>query len=184
MTEILPKSFTYEDYLNLPDDGNRYELIEGRLFVTPPPITAHQYASMRLLVSLSGVIRARKLGVAYHAPYEIHLSNTNTIVQPDILFIRAENAPTADDPYFAGIPDLLVEILSEGTQSADTHVKFGVYESAGVPEYWIVDPRIKSVAVYTLEEGEYHLRVHAVGDEIITSRVLDGLEIRNSSIFL
>lgn len=118
---------------------------------------------MRLLVSLSEVIREGKLGVVYHALYEVHLPHTNTVVQPDILFIRAENAPKADDPYFAGVPDLLVEILSEGTQRTDTHIKFGMYERAGVPEYWIVDPKGKSVTVYVLNEGKYEEWVQAVG---------------------
>lgn len=181
---VITKSWTYEDYLNIPDDGNRYEIIEGELFVTPPPITVHQYASMRVLVSLSGVIREGKLGVAYHAPYEIHLPHTNTVVQPDILFIRAENAPKAEDPYFAGVPNLLIEILSEGSKRTDIQIKFGVYEKARVPEYWIVDPKGKSVTVYVLNEGKYEEWVQAVGDEMITSKVLAGLEIQNSSLFL
>ncbi len=185
MTEFLTKPFTYEDYLHLPDDGNRYELIEGELFVTPAPGSAHQHSSWRLETRLTRFIEDNELGgVVYHAPYEVHLPNTTTVVQPDVLFIRAENVPTANDPYFVGVPDLVVEIISPGSNRTDRYVKFGVYEKAGVPEYWIVDPKGKSVTVYGLNEGEYEEWVQAVGDEMITSNVLAGLEIQNSSLFL
>lgn len=185
MTQLLTEAWSYEKYLELPDDGNRYELIEGELFVTPAPVTGHQHSSWKLAIALTRFIEVNQVGgVVYYAPYEVHLPNEKTIVQPDLLFIRAENAPTAEDPYFVGVPDIVVEILSKSSKRTDTHVKFGVYESAGVPEYWIVDPKGKSVTVYSLRDGKYEEWIQAVGDEIITSRLLAGLEIQNSSLFL
>lgn len=184
MTQLLTEAWSYEKYLELPDDGNRYELIEGELFVTPAPGSGHQHVSSEIEWHLHQFVRARALGVVYHAPYEVHLPDQRRVVQPDILFIRSENAPTAEDPYFAGVPDLVVEIISPSSDRLDRYVKFGLYEGAGVPEYWIVDPRSRSVAVYGLEAGEYTLLVHAVREEMITSRLLAGLEIQNSSLFL
>lgn len=110
--------------------------------------------------------------------------NTSTIVQPDIVFIRAENAPKSGTPYFVGVPDLVIEIISPSSDRTDRYVKFGVYEKAGVPEYWVVDPRGKAITVYTLEGGAYKVWVQAVADDMITSKVLAGLEIRNNTLFL
>jgi len=184
MTDLLTEQWTYEKYLTLPDDGKRYELIEGELFVTPAPGSGHQFSSLQLTVTFHEFVKKNQLGVVYYAPYEVHLPDQTRVVQPDILFIRAENAPTAHDPYFVGVPDLVVEIISPGSNRTDRYVKFGVYESAGVPEYWIVDPKGKSVTIYVLKDGEYEEWIQAVGDEMITSQVLAGLEIRNSSLFL
>ncbi len=76
MTQTINTPITYEDYLALPDDGNRYEIIEGELFMTPPPVAGHQYASGELFFALATFVRKEKLGVLYHPPFEVHLSGT------------------------------------------------------------------------------------------------------------
>ena len=150
MTQLATKIWTYEDYLALPDDGNRYEIIEGELYVTPAPTTDHQYSSGELFYLLKEFIRRNQLGELYYAPYEVHLSDDTRPVQPDLLFIRAENAPKGGTPYFVGVPDLVVEILSKSSIRTDTNAKFNAYEKAGIPEYWIVDPKARTVRVFVL----------------------------------
>jgi Uma2 family endonuclease len=183
MTQLATKIWTYDDYLNLPDDGNRYEIIEGELYVTPAPTTDHQYSSGELYFRLKGFIQRNQLGELYYAPYEVHLSEDTRPVQPDLLFIRTENAPKGGTPYFVGVPDLVVEILSKSSIRTDTNAKFNAYEKAGIPEYWIVDPKARTVRVFVLEEGIYEVWGEYSGEEVITSKMLEGLEIVNSRLF-
>lgn len=183
MSQLATKIWTYEDYLQLPDDGNRYEIIEGELFVTPAPTTDHQYSSGELYFLLKEFIRRNQLGELYYAPYEVHLSEDSRPVQPDLLFIRTENAPKGGTAYFVGIPDLVVEILSRSSIRLDTNTKFTLYEKAGIAEYWIVDPKARTVRVFVLEEGIYQVWGEYSGEEVITSKMLAGLEIVNSTLF-
>src|SRR5688572_16627534 len=81
-----PGEWTYDDYCAIPDDGNRYEVIDGELYMTPGPIPAHQYAVVMLTYFLVGHIRLHELGRLYSAPMDVVLSLRN-VVQPDLLFI-------------------------------------------------------------------------------------------------
>lgn len=183
MANVLTKVWTYEDYLQLPEDGNRYEIIEGELYVTPAPGTAHQYSSGKLYRVIAQFVEDNDLGEVYHAPYDVRLSKDADPVEPDILFIAKDHVPQARDSYFAGVPDLVVEILSKSTARTDINVKFSIYEQAGIPEYWIVDPKTQTVRIYTLEDGLYAEWGAYTRDEVITSKVLAGLEIVNSTLF-
>ncbi len=99
--------WTYEDYLRLPDDGRRYEIIEGVLYVTNAPSFDHQFAITELLGELRNFVKERNLGVVLTAPFEVHLSETSRPVQPDIIFITADKQPAAGTQVFAGIPNLI-----------------------------------------------------------------------------
>ena len=147
--------WTYEDYVRLPDDGQRYEIIAGVLYVTAAPTFGHQYIVAELFAALRAYVRQRELGVVLPAPFEVHLPDIAQPVQPDVLFLRAERQPPPEAGYFEGVPDLVVEVLSPSTARTDRVVKFWAYEQAGVPEYWIVDPRARLVEVYELGEGVY-----------------------------
>jgi Uma2 family endonuclease len=140
MTQLATKLWTYEEYLALPEDGNRYEIIDGELYMTPPPIEGHQFTSGELFFAMFSFIRAHRLEILYHPPFEVHLSEVTRPVQPDLTFIRTENKPTFNMNYFEGIPDLVVEIFSPSTHRIDQTVKYEAYQKAGVPEYWIIDP--------------------------------------------
>jgi len=183
VTELATQTWTYEAYLALPEDGNRYEIIEGELYVTPPPIEGHQYSSGELFFAMFSFIRAHRLGILYHPPFEVHLSATTRPVQPDLTFIRTENKPTFSMNYFEGVPDLVVEIFSPSTHRIDQTIKYDAYQKAGVAEYWMVDPLARTVWVYTLHEGVYTLHGQFVANDTITSKVLVGLEILNSTLF-
>lgn len=183
MTEFLTKPFTYQDYLQLPDDGNRYEIIEGELFVTPGPLNFHQFTSSELFFAIKQFVNEHHLGWVFHPPFEVHLSEKTRPVQPDIVFIRKGNKPKGYLNYFDGVPNLVVEILSKSTAKVDLGTKLLAYEKAGIPEYWTVDPKTHSVRVYTLEEGSYVIHGEYVKDEVIESKELAGFSVVNSKLF-
>jgi Uma2 family endonuclease len=175
--------WAYEDWARLPDDGTRYEVIDGVLYMAPPPSTAHQSTSNRLSNVMTNHADNHRLGHVFTAPIGVRLPDHPVPVQPDILFIRAEREGIIGGQYVEGAPDLVVEILSPSNWSYDREEKFRLYEEAGVPEYWIVDPRIKSVEVFVLEADEYVLLGKWGAGETAASRVLAGFEIPVASIF-
>lgn len=174
----------YEDYLRLPDDGTRYEIIEGVLYVVNAPGYDHQYAVGEIAFQLRLFVKQHGAGVIIEAPFEVHLAEDTRPVQPDILFIRAENQPASGTSFFDGVPDLIVEVISPSSIRMDRKVKYDTYEQHGVAEYWLVDPKTRSVEVHTLSHGEYALLGQYTEDEVVTSQVLTGLEIVASSLFL
>ncbi len=175
--------WTYEDYLRLPDNGHRYEVIAGVLYMTPAPRFVHQYTVGELFAALHAYVRQQRLGIVILAPFEVHLGEIARPVQPDLLFIRAERQPTPEAGSFEGPPDLVVEVLSPSTSRTDRVVKFWAYEQAGVPEYWIVDPQARMVEVYTLQEGIYALHGQYLGDDSLTSPSLPDLTLPVGELF-
>ena len=166
--------WTYADYLRLPDDGKRYEIIKGMLYVANAPSYEHQYTVGEISFALRLFIKQRQSGVILAAPFEVHLAENIKPVQPDVLFIRTDQQPPAGTQVFAGVPDLIVEVISPSSIRLDRTVKFDTYEQAGVPEYWIIDLKAHLVEVYTLARGEYALFGQYTGDEVITSSILPG----------
>jgi Uma2 family endonuclease len=129
-------------------------------------------------------VKQHQSGVILEAPFEVHLAENTKPVQPDILFIPAGQQPSAGTQVFVGVPALIVEVISPSSIRLDRTVKFDTYEQVGVAEYWLVDPKAHLVEVYTLARGEYALFGQYTGDEVITSAVLPGLQIKASSLFL
>ena len=175
--------WTYEDYLALPDDGNIYEIIEGVLYVTNAPGYDHQFITFEIGRQIGNFVIEKKLGRVLSAPFEVHLSRETRPVQPDVLFIKTERLPAPDAKFFEGPPDLIVEVISPSSVRADQYIKFSAYEQAGVPEYWIANPKTRSVEVFTLSGGEYALVGLFTEAEVIESKVLAGLRIVTSSLF-
>lgn len=178
--------WTYDDYLRLPDDGRRYEIIGGVLYMANAPSYDHQYASLKIASKLDQFATSQQLGIVLAAPFEVHLPGIAKPVQPDVLFIRADRQPKADIQLFTGAPDLIVEVLSPSSLRRDQHIKFGAYEQAGVREYWIADPKTRSVIVYSMPENgqEYLLLGQFTAGETIHSQVLAGLEVAVDGLFL
>jgi Uma2 family endonuclease len=173
---------TYEDYETLPDDGNRYEIIDGEVFLSPPPITAHQWASAQLSRLIGNHVMQQNLGYVFCAPFAVHLS-PHDVFEPDVLFISESKMSLVDRRGMNGVPDLCIEIASPSTCSRDRTAKYERYAYFGVPEYWIVDANAQTVEVFSLENHSYLLLAVARGDEVIVSRVLPDLELRASALF-
>jgi Uma2 family endonuclease len=179
-------TWTYEDYARLPDDGNRYEVIRGSLYVTAAPHWEHQYSSFELAFHLSAFVREKDLGFVLMAPLDVRLpAGIASPVQPDVVFFRKGNEPTRGVGYFEGTPDLVAEILSPGTRRRDRTIKLEAYRDAGVPEYWLLDPGTRTVVVYVLgTNGKYAERARkGIGDSIGSS-VLPGLRVKVAALFM
>lgn len=175
--------WTYEDYLNLPEKGCRYEIIEGVLYMTDAPDIDHQFALVKILVQLDLFVTQNKLGYVLTAPFEVHLSEMTRPVQPDVLFIRTERWPGSGVKYFEGAPDIVIEVLSPARRRTDQIVKFRAYEKAKVSEYWTVDPKAGTVRVFCLGGEQYVLLGEFAGQEKVRSLLLPGLEIIAESLF-
>ena len=135
------EGYTYEDYAKLPE-GAPYQLIGGKLVMTPSPTPYHQEISKKIILKLSNFIEERALGHLYYAPLDVYLGERD-IYQPDIIFISEERKEIIGPKMIKGAPDLIVEILSASTAYYDLREKFKIYEQNGVNEYWIVDPGLK-----------------------------------------
>lgn len=169
--------WTYEDYRRLPDDGWRYEVIRGRLYMAPAPRPRHQKTLGRLHLAFSRFVDARDLGELYLAPIDVILPGLATPVQPDLSFIRKDRLAIVTEDGIEGAPDLVVEVLSPSNWFADRRVKSEVYAAAGVEEYWIVDPQEGTIEVFVLDSGGYALLDKRGAGERIRSRSLAGLEV-------
>jgi Uma2 family endonuclease len=151
----------YSHYVCFPNDGQRHEIIEGEHYVNPAPSTYHQTVSRRIQFALYTLIELKQLGQVFNAPVDVQLGNHN-IVQPDIVVILAAHQQIITPTKIKGIPDLIVEILSPSTLEHDQVLKRQMYEAAGVPEFWIVDPFEHCVSQLILNfKGSYELAAHA-----------------------
>ncbi|MFQ5680420.1 MAG: Uma2 family endonuclease, partial [Gemmatimonadota bacterium] len=144
---------TWRDVQQLPDDGNRYEAIEGELYVTPAPSYRHQKISQRLEQALLRSLEEPGHGSVVDAPFGVEFPATGEGVQPDILFVSRALRGIIGDAGVRGAPDLVVEILSPTTAARDCGIKLRLYERQGVGEYWIVDPEAEEIEVWTFAEG-------------------------------
>jgi len=145
--------WTYEDYLKLPNDGNRYEVIEGVLYVAPAPNPMHQRRLFRLAKNLDSFVVERKLGEIFISPIDV-LVPGGTPVQPDALFIANDNPTRIDeDRFMQGVTDLVIEVASPSTMGYDRREKQDLYARAGVREYWIVHPTDVMIELLVLAPG-------------------------------
>ncbi len=140
--------FTYDDLLNFPDDGKRHEVIEGEHYVTPSPNTKHQAVSINLAAILWTYLKRHPIGAIFAAPFDVVFSDLD-VVEPDLLYISHERAATLTEQHVRGAPDLVVEIVSPRTRKTDEITKRKLYERFGVREYWVVDPDLDTIKVYT-----------------------------------
>ena len=154
--DTLPDSckLTYADYVTLPDDGRRYEILDGELAVSPSPTSRHQLVSHNLDYALSSWVRARNLGRMWAAPLDLILADT-VVTQPDLIYVSRSRSAIVSRRGLEAAPDLVIEILSDSTATRDRGVKMRIYARHGIPRYWIVDPEAQTVEVYALRDGAY-----------------------------
>ena len=181
--DASPK-LTYEDYLRIPDDGKRHEIVDGVHFVTAAPFIRHQRLVVRLTSLLDVFVREHRLGELLIAPTDVILS-THDIVQPDLLFISNERNSILTEKNIQGAPDLVIEILSPGTRRRDERIKRDRYAHFGVREYWIVDPELETIKVLELGATGYAppREVALERSERLSSSIFPGLELPLDQIF-
>lgn len=175
-------SWTYEDYAALPEDGTRYEVIDGFLYLMPDPNTPHQGASARFTYHLLGHVEFGGLGRVFAAPLDVLLPRARP-VQPDIIVVLNHKLHLISERGIEGPPDLVVEIASPGTRTHDRNRKLGVYAAAGVPEYWLAETSDQTIEVLALEEGGYRSLGVFTGATTLPSRVLPNLPVRVEQFF-
>ena len=170
------------DIWDTPDDENRYEIIDGELYVTPPPSLAHQHAVSELLVLLRGFAKERGLGEVYVAPLGVILDPT-TGVQPDIVFISPRRAEIMSERGLEGAPDLAVEVLSPSTASRDRGIKMRRYAASGTDHYWVVDPRRRTLEAFRLGANGYELAVSLGSDDLFEPELFPELSIKLTDLW-
>jgi Uma2 family endonuclease len=165
----------------MPDDGLRYEIIDGELFVSPAPSYKHQIVSGNIFAHLRAFIGSREFGRVLSAPFTVILGQDEPL-QPDLLFVRADRLNIVDEAAVHGAPDLIVEILSQSHARNDRVVKFSRYQRGGVNEYWIVDPVAEIVQQFVLRSGIY-TPLEPINGNTIGSEAIEGLRLSLAEIF-
>ncbi|MBF0404704.1 MAG: Uma2 family endonuclease [Nitrospirae bacterium] len=148
----------------------------------PSPFGSHQRISGNLNEIIRHYVKAKKLGQVYYSPLDIIFEEGVNRLQPDILFIRTENMAIVQD-WVRGVPDMVCEIISQGTYARDTALKRAVYERYRVPEYWIVLPEFKTIEILTIENDRYKTHSIAEIEGIVTSKIIEGLQVNIKDIF-
>ncbi len=173
---------TYDDYVNLPDDGKRYEILDGELAVTPSPLIRHQRISANLHIALEHYVRENDRGTLLYAPVDVILDRS-TVAVPDLVFVSKKRSAIVTERAIEGAPDLIVEILSPSTSRRDRGVKMKLYQRFGVAHYWIVDPVRCRLETRELGARGYRLVATYEGDAEATSSLLPGLTIELSAVW-
>jgi Uma2 family endonuclease len=170
----LKRKLDYSDLRVTPDDGKRYELVRGDLYVTPSPSPVHQRVSKRLQRLLEDYFEERSIGEVFDAPIDLILTNQDVFV-PDILVVGEPKHVSKRG--IEGPPLLVVEILSPATRKRDRGVKALRYAELGVKHYWIVDSTEKRVECHRLHDGTFRPLIDAEGQTDLAHPDWEGLVI-------
>ncbi|HYO11782.1 MAG TPA: Uma2 family endonuclease [Thermoanaerobaculia bacterium] len=175
---------TYDDYVLFPEDGLRHEIIDGEHSVTPAPYPRHQNVVLRFALTLGPFAEANRAGQLFVSPIDVLLSR-HDVVQPDLVFVSRDRLHIITERNLQGAPDLVIEVLSEGTRRRDEGLKLATYERFEVGEAWLADPARKTVTVYRLDNGRYRriAELSAQAGDLLTTPLLPGLEIDLAAIF-
>ena len=146
--------WTYNEYAKLPDTGDRYEVMDGVLLMSPSPNSAHQNVVTMFGFYLTQYVKLAGLGKVFVAPLDVELAR-NRVVQPDVVVVLNENLAKITKSHIVGAPDLVVEVASPGTATYDRLSKLKAYEQAEVAEYWLVNPDRRSIELLVLSSGKY-----------------------------
>jgi Uma2 family endonuclease len=182
------KKYSYADYLQWPDE-ERWEIINGVPYdMSPAPSTKHQAISMELGRQIANYLRDKECQV-FAAPFDVRLplneekdEEIYNIVQPDLSVIC--DPSKLDEQGCKDAPDLVIEIISPFTAKKELNEKFNLYERSGIPEYWVVFPKFNVVVVYSLDdEGRYQKSGEFTSDQVLSTKLFPGLEIKLEDVF-
>ncbi len=175
-------SWTYEDYAALPDDGRRYEIVNGVLVMAPAPDTGHQSIVVRLSHYLFVHVELAGLGRVFSGPVDVELGPKN-VYQPDLVVLLNAHLERVAEKKISGAPDLAVEIASPSTAAYDRLTKYERYAHAGITEYWIVKSVTRTVEVLVLEHGEYRSLGIFSGQQTLPSHIVPNLPVHVEQFF-
>ncbi|MBP7332183.1 MAG: Uma2 family endonuclease [Firmicutes bacterium] len=178
------KSFTYQDYLLLPEEpGYRFEVLEGMLIKEPSPSVIHQRVSRRLQRILEDYFDAcDPEGEIFNAPLDVTFHDV-TVVQPDLFYVSGEQKLIVKDARVDGPPALVVEILSPSSSRKDRLQKLRIYREAKVRHYWLVNPEEKTLECFSLRNGAYTLVAAGLDEEVVEHPEFAGLSISLNALW-
>jgi len=186
MTSRIEPLLTVADLEAFPDDdGNRYELIEGELFVSTSPGLPHQIVSDNIVYLIRTYLDQHPIGIVV-STVGLILSEYSGVI-PDIVFFKNESVERiVTGERLTSAPELVVEILSPGSQNIrrDRVAKFQLYGKYRVPEYWLIDKENRAVEVYRLQNAKLHLVSILTGDDELTTPVLPGFSCAARLVFV
>lgn len=178
----VPGHLTVDDYLALPEDGRRFELLDGVLEEMTSPTLKHQRAIGRLYVLLVHALQDAGVGEVLLAPFDVILDE-RTVLQPDLVVIRRENSGILNPRNARGAPDVAIEVLSPSTRRKDELRKARLYARAGVPWYWIVDPEVDRIEFLRRAGEHYELVARGEAPSTIDAPGFDGVRIPLAALF-
>jgi Uma2 family endonuclease len=171
---------TVHDYLKLPE-GSPYQLIQGELVMSPAPSIFHQKISKRIFQILYKNIENDQKGEVFYSPVDVYLDEEN-IFQPDLVVVLKDSKAKIEERGIIGAPDVVIEVLSPSSAYYDLVEKKEVYQKYGVKEYWIVDPKRKTVEIYKNSDNGFVLVASARENGKVFSEILS-LEFDLNDIF-
>lgn len=146
-----PRRMTFEEYMNLPEDNRRCELLSGWVVREPSPGVPHQGIVVNLCGLLLEYTRRTGNGLVYVGPLDIVLSR-DYVVQPDLIYVASDRKWIISAKNIQGPPDLAVEVVSPHSGRKDRILRLQLYARFGIHEYWIVDPTAQTLEVFALSE--------------------------------
>lgn len=141
------RPWTYADLAGLPNDGNRYEILQGELIVSPASSVPHQRVLVRLSLALEDAVNKSKFGTVFVAPLDVKFSDNN-VVEPDVFVVSVDQYAQVHDRRVDGAPAFVIEIVSPSSVKTDRQRKAALYMEYGVQEYWVVEPDQQRILVH------------------------------------
>ncbi|MCS6794397.1 MAG: Uma2 family endonuclease [Raineya sp.] len=182
--EVVLEKYFVTDFLQKEDfeENFIYELLNGTIVKRSAPSLLHQSILRKLVHIFEDYLAEKKLGEFFFAPIDVVLDEENLVI-PDLVFVFESKKDILKENYIAGIPDLVVEILSPSTARYDRGEKMKLYKKHQVPEYWIIEPKMQVVEIYTYQNGDYDLQEYAMEKGWVKSKILQDLQFDISEIF-
>ena len=178
------KKYTYQDYLEMPEEpGYRLEILEGMLVKEPSPNVPHQRVSRRLARILEDYFwEEDPEGEVFIAPLDVTFHDV-TVVQPDLCYVSGAQKEIVKHTRIDGSPTLVVEILSPSGSRKDRLQKMQIYQKEQIEHYWLVNPEEKTLECFHLREGVYALIAAGMDDDVVEHPILNGLSIPLSGLW-
>ncbi len=175
--------WTWELFCQLPESvGTRYEVIGGRLTVSPTPRPRHQAVAAQLTTLLNTWAIQTKAGRVF-GPVDVVLPSAQQYWEPDLIFVAKDRLLIVGETNIQGAPDLIVEIISPSTARADWVDKKNAYEGGGVAHYWVVDPAGKSLTAFRLKDGKYEPAGRLENDAVFEPEGFHGLKVNLAEVW-
>jgi len=173
---------TYASLKEMPQDGNRYEIIDREPFLSSAPSLLHaEVVARRFVLSRVFVLQHQLGGRVFTAPGHVRFTHLR-VVEPDVVYVGPTKSLLMADPALIdGAPDLVVEVVSPSSRRYDQDLKFRVYAEGGVLEYWLADPQRRMLTIFAREESGFVALPVAGG--VVRPRLLPGLEVDVASLF-